>query len=79
MASASTEAGRQAGAGLIEGWRKQTLIVWSREDPVFPIEHARRFAAALAAARIVELDDCYSFTPEDQPVAVADADHCLGL
>jgi pimeloyl-ACP methyl ester carboxylesterase len=73
MASASTEAVRQAGAALIEGWRKQTLIVWSREDPVFPIDHARCYARALADARIVELDDCYSFTPEDQPAAVADA------
>jgi hypothetical protein len=26
-----------------------------------------------SATRRVELDDCYSFTPEDQPVAVADA------
>ena len=73
MASASTVAVRQAGAALIEGWQKQTLLVWSREDPVFPIDHARRYAGALADARIVELDDCYSFTPEDQPVAVADA------
>ena len=73
MASASTEAVQQAGATLIEGWRKQTLIVWSREDPVFPIDHARRYARALANAQIVELDDCYSFTPEDQPVALADA------
>lgn len=73
MAGASTEAVQKAGAVLIERWREPVLLVWSREDPVFPLEHAARYAAALPQARIVELDDCFSFTPEDQPVAVADA------
>jgi pimeloyl-ACP methyl ester carboxylesterase len=58
---------------LIDGWRNPALFVWSREDPAFPVEHARRYAEALGDARVVEVDDCYSFTPEDQPAAVAEA------
>ena len=73
MAGASTEAVQRAGAAIIESWRRPTLLVWSREDPVFPIDHARRYAAALTDARFVEIDDSYSFTPEDQAAAVADA------
>jgi pimeloyl-ACP methyl ester carboxylesterase len=73
MAGASTDAVHRAGAALIDGWRNPTLFVWSREDPVFPVEHARRYAEALGDARVVEVDDCYSFTPEDQPAAVAEA------
>jgi pimeloyl-ACP methyl ester carboxylesterase len=73
MAGASTAAVKAAGAALIESWRKPALLVWSREDPVFPVQHARRYAAALPNARLVELDDCFSFTPEDRPEAVAAA------
>jgi pimeloyl-ACP methyl ester carboxylesterase len=71
MAGASTAAVRGAGATLIESWHKPALFIWSREDPIFPIEHARRYAAALPRAVLVEVDDCFSFTPEDQPAAVA--------
>jgi pimeloyl-ACP methyl ester carboxylesterase len=73
MAGASTAAVQRAGAALLESWRKPVLLVWSREDPVFPIEHARRYADALSDAHLVELDDCFSFTPEDQPGRVAEA------
>jgi pimeloyl-ACP methyl ester carboxylesterase len=73
MAGASTEVVQRAGAKLIEHWDKPTLLVWSREDPVFPLEHARRYAAALERAELVEVEDCFSFTPEDQPAAVAAA------
>jgi pimeloyl-ACP methyl ester carboxylesterase len=73
MAGASTAAVRDAGEKLIAGWEKPALLVWSREDPVFPVEHARRYAAALPVAELVELDDGYSFLPEDQPQALAAA------
>ncbi len=73
MAGASTAAVRGAGARLIEAWDKPTLLVWSREDPVFPPAHARRYAAELANARLVEVEDSYSFTPEDRPDALAAA------
>jgi pimeloyl-ACP methyl ester carboxylesterase len=73
MSGASTEAVRQAGACLIESWRKPTLLVWSDEDPVFPLAHACRYAAELADARLVEIEDSFSFTPEDRPDALAAA------
>jgi pimeloyl-ACP methyl ester carboxylesterase len=73
MAGASTEAVRGAGARLVESWRKPTLLVWSREDPVFPLDHARRYASELADARLVEIEDSFSFTPEDRPDALAAA------
>ena len=73
MAGASTEVVHRAGATLIESWTKPTLLIWSSEDPVFPLEHARRYAEALPNAKLVEIDNSYSFTPEDQPQAVADA------
>ncbi|HUC01131.1 MAG TPA: alpha/beta hydrolase [Solirubrobacterales bacterium] len=73
MAGASTAAVHAAGAALIESWQRPTLFVWSAEDPVFPLGHARRYAAALSSAELIEIDDSYSFTPEDQPAAVAAA------
>jgi pimeloyl-ACP methyl ester carboxylesterase len=73
MAGASTAVVHAAGAELIGSWKRGVLFVWSREDPVFAIEHARRYAGELEDARVIELDDCYSFTPEDQPGALADA------
>jgi pimeloyl-ACP methyl ester carboxylesterase len=73
MAGASTAAIRGAGARLIETWGKPTLLIWSREDPVFPPDHARRYAAELVDARLVEVEDSYSFTPEDRPDALAAA------
>jgi pimeloyl-ACP methyl ester carboxylesterase len=73
MAGASTVAVHAAGAALIETWTRPVLLVWSTEDPVFPLAHARRYAAALANAELVEISDSYSFTPEDQPAAVAAA------
>jgi pimeloyl-ACP methyl ester carboxylesterase len=73
MAGASTAAVHDAGATLISSWKRPVLFVWSREDPVFAVEHAHRYADALADAQVIELDDCYSFTPEDQPAALAEA------
>src|SRR5262249_54572578 len=38
MAGASTEAVHRAGATLIESWTSPALLIWSSEDPVFPID-----------------------------------------
>jgi pimeloyl-ACP methyl ester carboxylesterase len=73
MASADPAPVHAAGNALIERIAKPVLLAWSCEDPVFPIAHAERYAAALPDARLVALDDSYSFTPEDQPVALAEA------
>jgi pimeloyl-ACP methyl ester carboxylesterase len=73
MATAETAPVREAGEALIERGGPPALLVWSEEDEVFPIEHAARYADALTDARLVRIADSYSFTPEDQPGAVATA------
>jgi len=73
MASATTAPVQGAGEALIAHSDLPTLLIWSGEDEVFPVEHAARYADALVDARLVRIDDSYSFTPEDQPEAVATA------
>ena len=73
MASATTAPVRAAGEALVAHHELPTLLIWSEEDEVFPIEHAARYADELANARLVRITDSYSFTPEDQPEAVATA------
>jgi pimeloyl-ACP methyl ester carboxylesterase len=73
MASAATAPVRAAGKALIAHHELPTLLIWSEEDAVFPLEHAARYADELANARLVRIADSYSFTPEDQPEAVATA------
>lgn len=73
MASATTAPVRAAGETLIAHHTLPILLIWSEEDEVFPVEHAARYADALANARLVRIADSYSFTPEDQPEAVVTA------
>ncbi|HEX4464373.1 MAG TPA: alpha/beta hydrolase [Solirubrobacterales bacterium] len=73
MASATTAPAQAAGEALIAHGELPTLLIWSEEDEVFPLEHAVRYAEELANARLVRIADSYSFTPEDQPEAVATA------
>ncbi|HEV7774242.1 MAG TPA: alpha/beta hydrolase [Conexibacter sp.] len=73
MASADPAPVHAAGRALIERVAMPMLLAWSREDPVFPFAHAERYAAALPDARLVAINDSYSFTPEDQPAALAAA------
>jgi pimeloyl-ACP methyl ester carboxylesterase len=73
MSSASTAAVRSAGQRLIDGPPLPVLLVWPREDSLFPLAHAERYARALPAGELVVIDDAYSFSPEDQPGLVADA------
>lgn len=58
-------------AAELPGWGKPALVVWATEDRVFPLEHGRRLAQLLSA-EIVEVDDSYSFVPEDQPERLAE-------
>ncbi len=73
MASASTAPIREAGERLIAASELPILLIWSGEDEVFPLEHAERYAGALKHGRLVAIEGAYSFTPEDQPEAVAAA------
>lgn len=73
MSSASTAPVRAAGEHLIAHSDLPTLLIWSSEDEVFPLAHAQRYAAALRNGSLVQIEDSFSFTPEDQPTAVAKA------
>lgn len=73
MASTSTAPVRAAGEHLIASSDLPVRLIWSSEDEVFPIAHAKRYAGALHDARLVSIDNSFSFTPEDRPDAVAEA------
>jgi pimeloyl-ACP methyl ester carboxylesterase len=60
-------------AAKLGGFNKPVLLPWAREDRFFPYEHAERLAATLPNARVVPIEDSWSFIPEDQPEKLADA------
>lgn len=73
MSSACSEPIHAAGERLIAELDRPVLFAWGTEDRVFPIANATRYAAALQDGRLQEIEDAYSFTPEDQPAALAAA------
>jgi pimeloyl-ACP methyl ester carboxylesterase len=48
------------------------LLVWAKEDKVFPVKLAHRLAGVLADATVVEVEDSYAFVPEDRPDALVE-------
>lgn len=63
----------QAAAKKLPSFTKPVLLAWSREDRFFPMSYAERLARDFPNARLEPIDDSYSFSPEDQPEAVARA------
>lgn len=66
-----------AAADALAAFDRPALVAWAREDKLMPLEHGRRIADLLPHGRLVELDDCYTLIPEDQPAALAG--HIRGL
>jgi pimeloyl-ACP methyl ester carboxylesterase len=62
----------QEAAERLPSFDRPVLIAWASEDKVFPLEHAHRLAGLFADARVEEIDDSYSFVPEDQPERLAE-------
>ena len=60
-------------AEKLESFDKPILLAWATEDKLFPIEYARRFAAAVPDGTLEEIPDSYTFVPHDQPERVAEA------
>ncbi|HEV7193460.1 MAG TPA: alpha/beta hydrolase [Jatrophihabitantaceae bacterium] len=56
-----------AAAALLPQFTKPVLLAWAAEDKVFPVSLAHRLAERLPDATIVEIEDSYTFVPEDQP------------
>jgi pimeloyl-ACP methyl ester carboxylesterase len=62
-----------AAAERLPTFDRPALILWNPEDRFFPLEHAYRLADLLPDSRVVEIEDSYTFVPEDQPARVAAA------
>ena len=62
-----------AAAETLKGFEKPVLLAWAAEDKLFPLDYPRRFASELPDARLELIPDSYTFVPEDQPEALADA------
>ena len=60
-------------ARRLERYERPVLLAWGDEDKLFPRDYPRRFAAALPNARLEVIPGSYTFVPEDQPAALADA------
>jgi pimeloyl-ACP methyl ester carboxylesterase len=52
-------------------YHKPVLVVWSREDRLFPYAHAERIASEFPNARLETIPDSYTYVVQDQPRHVA--------
>lgn len=61
---------KEANAAL-GSFERPVLIVWDSEGRMMPNEEGRLLADSFPDARLVELPDCYTLIPLDQPQALA--------
>lgn len=61
---------REATAAL-RTFDRPVLVVWDAEGKMMPNEEGSRLAGSFPNSRYVELPDCYTLIPLDQPVALA--------
>lgn len=73
MSSAASAPVHQAGRQLTSSFDRPVLFAWGSEDQIFPLAHAERYATDLIGGRLTVIHDAYSFTPEDQPLRLAEA------
>jgi pimeloyl-ACP methyl ester carboxylesterase len=59
-------------AERLPAFDRPAVVAWSREDRFFPAEHGERLAELLPQGRLEWIDDARAFSPEDQPVRVAE-------
>lgn len=55
----------------IEQFDGPVTLVWGADDKLFPLDHARRLAAAFPRARLVEIPDCSTYVMLDAPKQLA--------
>jgi pimeloyl-ACP methyl ester carboxylesterase len=60
-----------AAADALASFDRPALVAWAAEDRLMPREHGRRLAELLPRAKLVEISDCYTLIPEDQPATLA--------
>jgi pimeloyl-ACP methyl ester carboxylesterase len=61
-----------AAADALRQFDRPALVAWASEDRLMPREHGRRLAELLPQGALVEISDCYTLIPEDQPLTLAD-------
>jgi pimeloyl-ACP methyl ester carboxylesterase len=61
-----------AAADRLPTFDRPALVAWAADDRVFKPASGRRLAELLPQGRYVEIDDSYSFVPEDQPERLAE-------
>lgn len=60
-----------AATAALGSFQRPVLVVWDGEGKMMPNEEGRRLAEAFPDSRFVELPDCYTLIPIDQPQALA--------
>jgi pimeloyl-ACP methyl ester carboxylesterase len=55
----------------LKSFDRPTLVVWGADDRMMPPDHGRRFAEMIPGAQLVEVTDCRTLIPEDQPAELA--------
>jgi pimeloyl-ACP methyl ester carboxylesterase len=58
-------------AEKLRSFDRPVLLAWAADDKFFPLGDAERLASILPNARLVTIQDSYSFVPEDQPEELA--------
>jgi pimeloyl-ACP methyl ester carboxylesterase len=53
------------------GCGKPVLLAWSKEDRIFTWRYAEKLAQDFPNARLVAIDDAYTFVPEERPEQLA--------
>jgi pimeloyl-ACP methyl ester carboxylesterase len=60
-------------APAIEAFDRPVILTWGTEDPLFPLDHARRLRDAFPHATLIEIADCAAFVMLDAPQQLAAA------
>lgn len=63
----------RAASSALASFARPVLVVWDEEGKMMPNRSGRQLAEAFPDSRLVELPDCYTLIPEDQPIALAKA------
>jgi pimeloyl-ACP methyl ester carboxylesterase len=61
----------RAATPALRSFEKPVLVVWDAEGKMMPNAEGRRLARSFPNSKYVELPDCYTLIPLDQPVALA--------
>ncbi len=63
----------RAATAALGSFERPVLVVWDSEGRMMPNAEGRRLAESFPDARLVELPDCYTLIPVDQPLPLAAA------